>query len=305
MKENEKDGESGRLPIILAVSLTVFVIVVVIYGGWFNPDDDDRLSNRGAATSNTIDESEIVVPVRSVSEVEEESIPPSERVSFLHDSYTSFIQAADRGDSEAQLAISMIMERCAGVTKEGASRLETEFKQANVSEEVEREIRFKYESCVPFIEKYGNINFSEMQMAWLETAADNNNKIAKLQTLLDYPDHLEKSNVYPWVEEVVKAAPRNEWTMQRKYELLFKYYAHYIEPEKLEGVEISESNYDRGVDRRAWEYLHCKHSIGCEVEEVVGVMGDYFTQADISAMVDRAEEIESAIRLSDMPGMGL
>lgn len=229
--------------------------------------------------------------------------PPPMTVDNPLETYEHFIAAANAGNSDAQLFVSEALSQCAQSSVTSERQLEALESDTRVDAALKDSLRRRFSECRGLYDKLGE-NLQELAHAWLATSASEGNPVASLRALLLHPIEPSQDELLPTLYLALDYAQGNPMLQSITFTGVQHYFSRYLES-PVEDSGFAASEFRRGADRDAWDYLACKYSPDCDVSELISVMEIYFYAREIEAMLDRASEILVAIEKSDWDALRL
>ncbi|WP_299592463.1 hypothetical protein [uncultured Microbulbifer sp.] len=221
-----------------------------------------------------------------------------------HIAYRKFLGRAEAGDSRAQLILTEILERCRHSSiqsKESLARLEA---RGDMSDELLADYRGNLEQCGGLYDLLEGFDLDSLWAFWLEEAADNL-PVAEIATSLVSLEAEYSDALYRQLQAGISAAS-GDWIQERVIrQVAFSFFRRFVESTQYDASVDDAGYYLRADDSLAWEYLHCRNSVHCDLEVFERQVFDQFYEYQVDDMRRRAKELDRAIEERNWKRLGL
>jgi len=285
----------------------IFCIIVSLSIFFFSRDNDEGKD----VSDNTV--ISIDIPERNsveITNISTEEVTPLIKVETppdidlsLKDKYDFHKKNSHR--AESQIHIFLILEECSQQSFRTVEEIDFIDNEGKYPADIINELRLRQDNCKEIYNELDGINLKERGHAWLETAAEDGNAVAKLLSLYEYPEEPLATEALPLIYNAFDSLDNNSVFSGKVYDIAGRYYSDHVEPSVIDLANIDERNYRRGVDSEAWSYLQCEHSQSCDSAEYLAEFQKYFYEYEIESMIDRSLEIREAIKNREWDSLGL
>ncbi|MGL6162173.1 hypothetical protein [Microbulbifer sp.] len=211
------------------------------------------------------------------------------------DAYNKFINSAEDGDRVSQYYISKIIERCGIVPVSSEEDIRKLEKSGQISNDMLIDIKRLFNPCKELLLELKGKNLWELTQEWLATSSSNGLQLATLTLALENPDSTNQAEVESLIISSLNESNNDPILRHGILESIHSYYTSFIEPSKIGDFPIN-SGYKGPVDGYALGYLACIENVHCSIDVMEKDLADHFYQYEVDMIVDRSEEILTAIK---------
>ena len=217
--------------------------------------------------------------------------------------YRRYEKRAKAGVAEAQLYLSMIVERCSHSEVRSRERLEYLSARGDIPVEMLREFERIFQQCAGLYTYLQEYDLDELSVFWLESAA-RELSVAKLRLLTS--KHQLSVEHYALVTAALESSQGNPVFEASSLNAAYSYYRLRAGPgESVDPATIDPGYYRGEPDDLAWDYLECLTSLFCEISRFQAILERHFYEHEIRHMESRAIDILAAFQRGQWHKMGL
>ncbi|MCK7596953.1 hypothetical protein M0G74_06665 [Microbulbifer sp. CAU 1566] len=218
--------------------------------------------------------------------------------------YRQFIEQAERGESRAQLVLSVILDRCSHSSVRSREQLDELQARGDLSAEMLAEYSVILDKCSALYELLGEHDINALQAFWLNEAAGELT-VARVAYTLSETNTQYSPDLYQLLQTGLSDA-KGDWLQERSIrQSASTFFTLFIEPSSVDLTMGDPGYYRRAEDSLAWQYLGCEASVHCDLQVFEAQVSDHFYEYEVSTMLKRAEELDRAITEGDWSQLGL
>lgn len=218
--------------------------------------------------------------------------------------YLRFQGRAKAGDASAQLMLTEILERCrysSVKTPEKLARLEA---RGDLPAEMLAQFRANLDECGGLYNLLREYDLDSLWALWMEEASDKL-PVARVALSLASLEVEYSDELYRQLQAGISGA-KGDWIQERiARQQAFSFFRQFVEPTQYDPSIQDSGYYMRGEDTLAWDYLHCKNSVHCDLKAFKQQAADNYYEYQINDMYKRANELDRALEEGDWARLGL